>query len=272
MREVIDYCENEGLSLYDYVLRFEDENFKEYLFEVLEAMFTCVENGLHTQGILQGSLQLKRVAGSMYQQALNTHHEMAQERLFIASYAYAVSEENADGHMIVTAPTCGASGVLPAILYYAHHQMGLKKRDLVKALAIGGLYGNTVKYNATIAGADGGCQAEVGTACAMASASMAWINELNNSLVDYAAEMGLEHNLGLTCDPVGGYVQIPCIERNALAALRAYDAAMLAGQLGYVRKNKVPFDTVVRVMKETGKDLNVAYKETSLGGLAKELK
>ena len=262
MREVIDYCENEGLSLYDYVLRFEDENFKEYLFEVLEAMFTCVENGLHTQGILQGSLQLKRVAGSMYQQALNTHHEMAQERLFIASYAYAVSEENADGHMIV----------LPAILYYAHHQMGLKKRDLVKALAIGGLYGNTVKYNATIAGADGGCQAEVGTACAMASASMAWINELNNSLVDYAAEMGLEHNLGLTCDPVGGYVQIPCIERNALAALRAYDAAMLAGQLGYVRKNKVPFDTVVRVMKETGKDLNVAYKETSLGGLAKELK
>lgn len=207
----------------------------------------------------------------MYQQALNTHHEMAQERLFIASYAYAVSEENADGHMIVTAPTCGASGVLPAILYYAYHQMGLK-RDLVKALAIGGLYGNTVKYNATIAGADGGCQAEVGTACAMASASMAWINELNNSLVDYAAEMGLEHNLGLTCDPVGGYVQIPCIERNALAALRAYDAAMLAGQLGYVRKNKVPFDTVVRVMKETGKDLNVAYKETSLGGLAKELK
>ena len=174
--------------------------------------------------------------------------------------------------MIVTAPTCGASGVLPAILYYAHHQMGLKKRDLVKALAIGGLYGNTVKYNATIAGADGGCQAEVGTACAMASASMAWINELNNSLIDYAAEMGLEHNLGLTCDPVGGYVQIPCIERNALAALRAYDAAMLAGQLGYVRKNKVPFDTVVRVMKETGKDLNVAYKETSLGGLAKELK
>ena len=262
----------EGLSLYDYVLRFEDENFKEYLFEVLEAMFTCVENGLHTQGILQGSLQLKRVAGSMYQQALNTHHEMAQERLFIASYAYAVSEENADGHMIVTAPTCGASGVLPAILYYAHHQMGLKKRDLVKALAIGGLYGNTVKYNATIAGADGGCQAEVGTACAMASASMAWINELNNSLIDYAAEMGLEHNLGLTCDPVGGYVQIPCIERNALGALRAYDAAMLAGQLGYVRKNKVPFDTVVRVMKETGKDLNVAYKETSLGGLAKELK
>ena len=177
MREVIDYCEYEGLSLYDYVLRFEDENFKEYLFEVLEAMFTCVENGLHTQGILQGSLLLKSVAGSMYQQALNTHHEMAQERLFIASYAYAVSEENADGHMIVTAPTCGASGVLPAILYYAHHQMGLKKRDLVKALAIGGLYGYTVKYNATIAGADGGCQAEVGTACAMASASMAWINE-----------------------------------------------------------------------------------------------
>ena len=246
---------------------FEDENFKEYLFEVLEAMFTCVENGLHTQGILQGSLQLKRVAGSMYQQALNTHHEMAQERLFIASYAYAVSEENADGHMIVTAPTCGASGVLPAILYYAHHQMGLKKRDLVKALAIGGLYGNTVKYNATIAGADGGCQAEVGTACAMASASMAWINELNNSLVDYAAEMGLEHHLRMTCDPVCGLVQIPCIERNAFISQKARECAIYS--LFSDGRHKVSFDDVVETMMQTGCDMQAKYRETSLGGLAR---
>jgi L-serine dehydratase len=157
------------------------------------------------------------------------------------------------------------------VLYYAYKELNMSKKDLVKALAIGGLFGNSVKMNATVSGADGGCQAEVGTACAMASAMMAWIMELNNELIDYAAEMGLEHNLGLTCDPVGGYVQIPCIERNAFAAMRAVDAAMLASQLGYVRKNKISFDAVVRVMKETGSDLNVAYKETSLGGLAKEM-
>ena len=135
---------------------------------------------------------------------------------------------------------------------------------------VGGLFGNVIKKNATISGADGGCQAEVGSACAMAAAMMAWNYELNNNLIEYAAEMGLEHNLGLTCDPVGGYVQIPCIERNGYGSLRALDAAMLAKQLGYMRKNKVSFDTIVKVMKETGKDLSSTYKETSLGGLAKE--
>ena len=206
----------------------------------------------------------------MYQQAMNTRKESDRERLFIMSYAYAVSEENADGGMIVTAPTCGASGVIPAILYFCHKHRDIHKRDLVKALAVGGIFGNVIKENATISGADGGCQAEIGSACAMASAMMAWNNELNNSLIEYAAEMGLEHNLGLTCDPVGGYVQIPCIERNSFAALRAFAAALLAKQLGYLRKNKVSFDTIVKVMKETGKDLSSDYKETSLGGLAKE--
>ena len=143
---------------------------------------------------------------------------------------------------------------------------------MIKALAIAGIFGNVVKTNATISGADGGCQAEVGTACAMAAAAMAWIYELNNSLIAYAAEMGLEHNLGLTCDPVMGYVQIPCIERNAFGAMRAVDSATLAKELGYLRKNKISFDTIVQVMKETGADLNSAYKETSLGGLAKEYK
>lgn len=166
--------------------------------------------------------------------------------------------------------TCGASGIMPAILYYCYKQLHIEKKDLIKALAVGGIFGNVVKTNATISGADGGCQAEVGSACAMAAATMAWIYELNNSLIEYAAEMGLEHNLGLTCDPVGGYVQIPCIERNGYGSLRALDAAMLAKQLGYLRKNKVSFDAIVRVMKETGKDLSSAYKETSLGGLAKE--
>lgn len=269
MNEILQFCDDHGCSLFDYIRYYEQEDIVAYLNKILEAMFKCVESGLHADGIIQGKLKMKKVAKAMYHQALNTHHQMARERLFIASYAYSVAEENADGHMIVTAPTCGASGVLPAILYYNYKQ-GMAKSDLVQALGIAGLFGNVVKQNATIAGADGGCQAEIGTACAMASAATAWMNELNNDLISYAAEMGLEHNFGLTCDPVGGYVQIPCIERNAYAALRAVDAGMLASELGYLRKNKISFDAAVKVLKETGKDLNVAYKETSLGGLAKE--
>lgn len=270
MNEILQCVEDRGISLYDYILDNEDEYFVGYLYKILDAMFECVENGLRAEGIIQGKLKLKRVAKSMFQQAQNTRREADRERLFISSYAYAVAEENADGGQIVTAPTCGASGIMPAILYYCYKQLNIEKKHLIKALAIGGLFGNVVKTNATISGADGGCQAEVGTACAMAAATMAWIYELNNSLIEYAAEMGLEHNLGLTCDPVGGYVQIPCIERNGYGSLRALDAAMLAKQLGYLRKNKVSFDSIVRVMKETGKDLSSAYKETSLGGLAKE--
>lgn len=270
MSEILEYVDKQGISLYDYVLEFEDEDIVDYLYSIVEAMFECIKNGLSKEGVIQGKLQLKRVAKSIFQQAMNTRNESDKERLFLMSYSYAVAEENADGGMIVTAPTCGASGVIPAVLYYSHQQRGIHKRDLVKALAVGGLFGLVIKENATISGADGGCQAEIGSACAMASAIMAWNNELNNSLIEYAAEMGLEHNLGLTCDPVGGYVQIPCIERNGFAALRAVAAAMLAKQLGYLRKNKVSFDTIVKVMKETGKDLSSDYKETSLGGLAKE--
>ena len=270
MSEILKYVEEQGISLYDYVLENEDEDFVEYLYKILNTMFSSVENGLRKEGTIQGRLKLKRVAKSMFQHAQNTRREADRERLFISSYAYAVAEENADGGEIVTAPTCGASGIVPAILYYAYKQLHIEKKDLIKALAIGGLFGNVIKKNATISGADGGCQAEVGSACAMAAAMMAWNYELNNNLIEYAAEMGLEHNFGLTCDPVGGYVQIPCIERNGYGSLRALDAAMLAKQLGYMRKNKVSFDTIVKVMKETGKDLSSAYKETSLGGLAKE--
>ena len=270
MREILDYVDKNGISLYDYVLAFEDDDIVDYLYRIVEAMFQSVKNGLSKEGVIQGKLKIKRVAKSMYQQAMNTRSESDRERLFLMSYSYAVAEEKGDGGMIVTAPTCGASAVIPAVLYFCHEQRGIHKRDLIKALAVGGLFGNVIKENATISGADGGCQAEIGSACAMASAMMAWVNELNNSLIEYAAEMGLEHNLGLTCDPVGGYVQIPCIERNGFAALRAFAAAMLAKQLGYLRKNKVSFDTIVKVMKETGKDLSSDYKETSLGGLAKE--
>lgn len=270
LKEIISYIEDNGISFYDYVLNFEDDDFKSYLFDILDAMFSCVQNGLRHEGVIPGKLQLKRVAKSMYQQAINTRRESERERLLISSYAYAVSEENACGNQIVTAPTCGASGVLPAVLFYCYKQLGIPRKELIKALAVAGVFGNVIKTNATISGADGGCQAEVGSACSMAAAAYGWILELNNSLIEYAAEMGLEHNLGLTCDPVGGYVQIPCIERNGFGALRAIDAAMYAKQLGYLRKNKVSFDSIVKVMKETGKDLNSAYKETSLGGLAKE--
>ncbi|MFQ7301041.1 MAG: L-serine ammonia-lyase, iron-sulfur-dependent, subunit alpha [Beduini sp.] len=268
MTEIIQYIEDHNISFYDYILEFEDEEIEIYLYHVLEAMFQCVEDGLHTQGTIPGRLQLKRVAKMMHAQALNTKKESERERLLVSSYAYAVSEENACGHTIVTAPTCGASGVIPAVLYYCYKQLHMEKKDLVKALGVGGLFGNVIKKNATISGADGGCLAEIGSACAMAAALYAWLLELNNSAIEYAAEMGMEHNLGLTCDPVGGYVQIPCIERNGFAALRAMDAAVYSKQLGYIRKNKISFDAVVKVMYETGKDLNSAYKETSLGGLA----
>lgn len=270
MDEILKYVDEKGISLYDYVLECEGEDFDHYLSDILEAMFFSVENGLKKEGIIHGKLKLKRVAKSMYQQAINTRRSGERDRLLVSSYAYAVSEENASGHRIVTAPTCGASGVLPAVLYYCYKQLEIPRKEIIKALAVAGIFGNVIKTNATISGADGGCQAEIGSACAMAAAAYGWILELNNNLIQYAGEMGLEHNLGLTCDPVGGYVQIPCIERNGFGALRAMDAAMYAKQLGYLRKNKVSFDAVVRVMKETGKDLNSAYKETSLGGLAKE--
>lgn len=270
MEEILKYVDENGMSLYDYVLENEDDEIEEFLYSILNAMFESIERGLRTEGVIQGKLKLKRVAKTMYQHAQNTRRESDRERLFVSSYAYAVAEENADGGKIVTAPTCGASGIMPAVLYYCYKQLHIEKKDLIKALAVGGIFGNVIKTNATVSGADGGCQAEVGSACAMAAATMAWIYELNNSLIEYAAEMGLEHNLGLTCDPVGGYVQIPCIERNGYGSLRALDAAMLSKQLGYMRKNKVSFDAIVRVMKETGKDLSSAYKETSLGGLAKE--
>ncbi len=271
MDDILKYVEENRISLYDYVISIEGKDYEVELHKILDAMFESVENGLSKDGVIQGRLKLKRVAKSMFQHAQNTRREAERERLYITSYAYAVAEENADGGLIVTAPTCGASGIVPAVLYYSYKQLNIEKKELIKALAIGGLFGNVVKTNATISGADGGCQAEVGSACAMGAAIMAWNYELNNSLIEYAAEMGLEHNLGLTCDPVGGYVQIPCIERNGYGALRALDAAMMAKQLGYLRKNKVSFDSIVRVMKETGQDLSKAYKETSLGGLAKEI-
>lgn len=270
LKEILETLDRNAYSFYDYVMEHENALFVEYLYEILGTMFDSVERGLKREGTIPGKLQLPRVAKQMYTQAINLPAGSERETLILSSYAYAVAEENASGQTIVTAPTCGSSGVLPAILYYCYKQLNVEKPRLIKALAVAGVFGNVIKNNASISGADAGCQAEIGSACAMGAALYAWILGLNNSLIEYAAEMGLEHNLGLTCDPVGGYVQIPCIERNGYAALRAIDCAIYAKNLGYVRKNKVSFDAVVNVMKNTGHDLNKAYKETSLGGLALE--
>ena len=270
LKEILETLDRNAYSFYDYVMEHENALFVDYLYEILDTMFDSVERGLKREGTIPGKLQLPRVAKQMYTQAINLPVGSERETLILSSYAYAVAEENASGQTIVTAPTCGSSGVLPAILYYCYKQLNVEKPRLIKALAVAGVFGNVIKNNASISGADAGCQAEIGSACAMGAALYAWILGLNNSLIEYAAEMGLEHNLGLTCDPVGGYVQIPCIERNGYAALRAIDCAIYAKNLGYVRKNKVSFDAVVNVMKNTGHDLNKAYKETSLGGLALE--
>ena len=270
LKEILETLDRNAYSFYDYVMEHENALFVDYLYEILDTMFDSVERGLKREGTIPGKLQLPRVAKQMYTQAINLPAGSERETLILSSYAYAVAEENASGQTIVTAPTCGSSGVLPAILYYCYKQLNVEKPRLIKALAVAGVFGNVIKNNASISGADAGCQAEIGSACAMGAALYAWILGLNNSLIEYAAEMGLEHNLGLTCDPVGGYVQIPCIERNGYAALRAIDCAIYAKNLGYVRKNKVSFDAVVNVMKTTGHDLNKAYKETSLGGLALE--
>ena len=265
--KIKDYIGDTQSDLYSYILQTEGEDFEKYLKEILDTMEACVKEGLGQEGVLPGKLKLKRVAKSLNELAI----ESQDERMKITSYAYAVSEQNASGGKIVTAPTCGASGVLPALMYYAKHDMHFSERERLKALAIAGLVGNLVKTNATISGAEGGCQAEVGTATAMSAAAYASLLGLDIQGIEYAAEMGLEHQLGLTCDPVGGYVQIPCIERNGFGALRALDAAVYARELGKLRQPRVSFDAVVKVMRDTGHDLVAAYRETSLGGLAKEL-
>jgi L-serine dehydratase len=272
MSEIKKYLIDNNMSLVDYVYHFEDSNIKEFLHHILDKMFESIERGLNATGKLPGKLNLDRVAKSLYYHALNIELDKIDNsertKLLVSSYAYAVSEENASGGEIVTAPTCGSSGVLPASLYYFYKHQSRSKDELVDALAIAGIFGNLVKKNATISGAIGGCQAEIGTACSMAASAIAYLFGLNIDKIEYAAEVAMEHHLGLTCDPVKGYVQIPCIERNGVASLRAYDSALYAKHIGIFRKNRVSFDQVISTMASTGKDLNYQYKETSLGGLA----
>ncbi len=266
MKEIKAYCESEGISLCDYVDRF--ETIDNYLTEILLQMCKTVDNGLNTAGLLPGKLKLERIGRKLLDKANLCESAMEKEKLLLSAYAYSASEENAAGGMSVTAPTLGSSGVLPSLIYYYYYDRKIQRESLLRGLKIAGLIGNLIKQNATISGAQGGCQAEIGAACAMGAAMVAYLRGLNDHQIEYAAEMGIEHHLGLTCDPVGGYVMIPCIERNAIAALRALDAAVLSEFISKVKQNRVSFDMVVKTMNETGRKLPVELRETSLGGLA----
>lgn len=265
MEEILRWCNQNGKQLWEYVAHCEDNDIWDYLAEVWMVMKDAISRGLEEEGTLPGVLKLPRKASSYHQKAKNFGEAM-ERNLMVYAYALAVSEENASGNVIVTAPTCGACGVLPAVLKYWQDYHDVNDNKIIKALATAGLIGNLVKYNASISGAEVGCQGEVGTACSMASGAATQLMGGSIFQVEYSAEMGLEHHLGLTCDPVAGLVQIPCIERNAFAAARALDhnnfVIMSDG------RHRISFDKVVATMKQTGHDLPQLYKETSTGGLA----
>ena len=268
---IMQVCREKHIDLCQYVEAQEGEAINAYLNDILIQMCKTVDNGLNNSGLLPGKLKLERIARSLLSEA--AHCEGSEkEKLLLSAYAYAASEENAAGGMTVTAPTLGSSGLLPALLYYYYYDCKMQREQLVDALKVAGLIGNLIKHNATISGAQGGCQAELGAACAMGAAMVAYLMGLNMEQIEYAAEMGIEHHLGLTCDPVGGYVMIPCIERNAVCALRSIDAAILAKHLRKVHKNRVSFDMVVETMNKTGMKLPIELKESALGGLASVIK
>ena len=269
LSDIKDYCDEMGWDYWEYVEHYEGKEIWNYLREVWQVMREAVERGLDNEGVLPGPLHLRRKAASYYIKVAG-YKDNLRTRGLVFSYALAVSEENASGGKIVTAPTCGSCGVLPAVLYHTWRSRNFSETRILHALATAGLIGNVVKENASISGAEVGCQGEVGVACAMASAAVNQLFGGTLAQIEYAAEMGLEHHLGMTCDPVCGLVQIPCIERNAFAAARALDSNMYAAFSDGT--HTVSFDRVVDVMKQTGHDLPSLYKETAQGGLAKNYK
>lgn len=269
MTDIMNWCNKTGRNYWEYVQLCEREDLWDYLDVVWQTMKQAVERGIKHEGRLPGPLNLPRKAPTYYIKATG-YKQSLQTRGLVYAYALAVSEENASGGTIVTAPTCGACGVLPAVLYHISNGHEFNEMQILHALATAGLVGNIVKTNASISGADVGCQGEVGVACAMASAAACQLYGGSPSQIEYAAEMGLEHHLGMTCDPVCGLVQIPCIERNAFAATRALDSNLYAAFSDGT--HRVSFDRVVEAMKRTGHDIPSLYKETSEGGLAKILK
>lgn len=265
--EIAKLCKARNVRLSDYVFEHEDENFKDFLNEVWKTMCSAIREGLTHTGILPGRLKVERKAQHLFNQRHIDESPQTRENRIVCSYAFAVSEQNADCGTIVTAPTCGSCGVVPSVLKYFQEKNGYSDDDIIRALAVAGLIGNIVRTNASISGAECGCQAEIGTACSMAAAALAELTQMGIDQIEYAAEISLEHHLGLTCDPVCGLVQIPCIERNAVAAMRAINSLSLANFLSGSRK--ISFDLVVKTMYHTGKDISHLYRETSEGGLAK---
>jgi L-serine dehydratase len=263
---IIQWCEKHGLPLWRYVHEYEPREVWDYLGEVWSVMQRALHRGIKAEGQLSGGLRLERRARTFYLKA-KRNGQLFQRNGILAAYALAVSEENASGGEIVTAPTCGSSGVVPAVLNFLCDYADAQDDDVIKALASAGLIGCLVKNNASISGAQVGCQGEVGTACAMAAAAAAQVMGGELAQIEYAAEMGMEHHLGLTCDPVAGLVQIPCIERNAFAATRAMDCADYS--LLSDGRHRISFDEVVETMRQTGLDMNSSYRETSMGGLAR---
>ncbi len=265
-KDIRKYCEENNLKLYEYVYKFEDVNFKTYLRKIWKTMEQSVNEGLTLNGMLPGMLNVERKAKRIFNRIKFSSSKHVNKTQLASAYAYAVSETNASGGEIVTAPTCGASGVLPGVLYYAQEKYNFSEDILLNSLAVAGLIGNIVKHNASISGAEAGCQAEIGTACSMAAAAVSVLMKNDIDTLECAAEIAMEHHLGLTCDPILGYVQVPCIERNGVAAMRAINAAELSELIGENRK--VSFDMVIETMFQTGKDIKESYRETSEAGLA----
>ena len=264
---ISELCKSQGIRLSDYVVMREGQGIYNFLYDVWGVMKNAIHEGLTTSGILPGGLSVERKAQYLYNQRHIDESPVTRENRIVCAYAYAVSEQNADNGTIVTAPTCGACAVLPSVLKYMQEKHGFSDDQIVRALAVAGLIGTLTKTNASISGAECGCQAEIGTACSMASAALGELFEMGIDQIEYAAEIAFEHHLGLTCDPICGLVQIPCIERNAVAAMRAINAVSLANFLSGSRK--ISLDMVIETMYETGKDLSHHYRETATGGLAK---
>lgn len=265
--EIALLCKQRNIRLSAYVELCEGEEIRDFLAETWDTMRASIHDGLSVTGILPGGLKVERKAQFLFNRRHMDESETTRENRIVCAYAFAVAEQNADNKIVVTAPTCGSAGVLPSVLKYMQERRHFSDKEILKALAVGGLIGNLIKTNASVSGAECGCQAEIGSACAMASGALCELFGMGIDQIEYAAEVALEHYLGLTCDPVCGLVQIPCIERNAVAAMRAINALSLANFLASTRK--VSFDTIVETMYETGRDLPKSYRETSEGGLAK---
>lgn len=265
--EIITYCNNTNNSLFTYVIKNEGMEIMSYMKEVFITMKNAIKNGIEKDGYLPGSLNVKRKAKSMYQKLLLDYEIRDKNFLSVSIASFAVSEENASGGIVVTAPTCGSSGVIPGVITYLE-QKGVSENKIIESLCVAGLIALIVKTNASISGAVCGCQAEIGVACSMGAAMIMHCFGFSNEKIAQAAEIALEHSLGLTCDPIKGYVQIPCIERNAIFALKAINAANIASIIER-QTSIIGFDEIVKTMYETGVDLKMGYKETSKKGMSK---